>query len=71
MKYLVIEIQTLADGTVANLVTAHNTLADAETKYHQVLAAAVKSNTKYHSSIIITEKGEWLKGETYDHSNQS
>ena len=71
MKYLVIEIQTLMDGTVANIVTAYDTLADAESKMHQILAAAAKSNTKYHSAIILTERGEWWKGESYDHTNQS
>lgn len=70
MKYLLIEIQTGNDGKISNIVTSHDTKPEAETKYHQVLAAAATSNTKYHSAVMLNEKGEWEKGETYDHSEE-
>ena len=67
MKYLVIEIQTTEGGSVAQIVTIHDTLAEAEQKYHQVLSYAAVSSLKYHSVVILNSKGEWHKGETYEH----
>lgn len=40
MKYIVIESQ-VQDGTVANLVTAHDNPQQARAKYHAILSAAV------------------------------
>lgn len=68
MKYLVIEIQTTAGGSVAQIVTIHDTKAEAEQKYHQVLSFAAVSELAYHSVVILNAKGEWEKGETYDHT---
>ena len=42
MKYIVIELQ-VQDGTVANIVTAHDNLQQARAKYHSVLSAAAVS----------------------------
>lgn len=69
MKYLVIEIQTAADGAIAQLVTTHDTKAAAEQKYHQILSFAAVSDLAYHSVVILNGKGEWEKGETYDHTS--
>lgn len=70
MKYLVIELQTAKDGSVAHLETVYDTKAEAEQKYHQILSyAAVSGETlSCHSAVILTNKGEWYKGEPYDHS---
>lgn len=67
MKYLVIEIQTAADGTVAPLLTVHDTQAEAEQKYHQVLSFASVSDLDYHSAAMLTDQGDWVKSETYNH----
>ena len=69
MKYLVIEIQTTAGGSVAQIVTIHDTKAEAEQKYHQVLSYAAVSDLAYHSVVILNAKGEWEKGETYNHTS--
>lgn len=71
MKYLVIEIQTTADGSVSQIVTVHSTKQEAEQKFHQILSYAAASDLAYHSAVILNAKGEWEKGETYDHTNQS
>lgn len=67
MKYIVIEIQTTAGGSVAQLVTIHDTKAEAEQKFHQILSYAAVSDLTYHSVVILNSKGEWEKGETYVH----
>ncbi len=70
MKYVVIELQTAKNGTVAHLETVHDTKAEAEQKYHQILSYAAVSGEALscHSAVILTSNGEWYKGETYDHS---
>lgn len=67
MKYIVIEVQTANDGTVAYLATVHETKQDAEQKFHQILSYAAVSDKKYHSAVILNDRGEWIKGETYEH----
>jgi hypothetical protein len=65
--YIVIELQKNADGAVANLVTSHNTLAEAESKYYSVLAAAALSTIPVHSAIIVSEEGFPVKNQCYKH----
>jgi hypothetical protein len=67
MNYLVVEMQTSADGVLSHLETVHKTKAEAEQKYHQILSYAAVSNLPYHSAIIISEKGEWIAADTYPH----
>ena len=38
MKYIVVEMQKNADGVVSNLVTAHDSLAEAESKFYSILS---------------------------------
>lgn len=65
MKYLVIELQTAADGSVANLVTAHDTRNAAESKYHHVLAAAAVSNLPVHAAVLIASDGGFIAAQSY------
>ena len=67
MKYIVIELQKNAEGVVSNLVTAHETLAEAESKYHSILAAAAVSTIPVHSAIIVSEEGFPVKYQCYKH----
>ena len=52
-KYVVVELQTMNDGTVANLVTQHETREEAESKFHSVLAAAAVSGLPVHGSVLM------------------
>lgn len=65
--FVVIELQKNADGKVANLVTAHDTQAEAESKYHSILAAAAISNLPCHSAIIVSEEGFPIMHQCYKH----
>lgn len=65
--YIVIELQKNADGQVANLVTSHNTLAEAESKYHTIMAAAAVNEVPIHSAIIVSEEGFPVMHKCYKH----
>ena len=65
--FVVIELQKNADGVVSNIVTSHETQADAESKYHYVLAAAAVSENPVHSAVLISEEGFPIMHQCYKH----
>ena len=67
MKYIVIELQTQADGTVTNLVSPYDTLNEAESKFHQILMYAATSSLAVHAAVILTSEGYMMKNECYKH----
>ena len=70
MKYIVIEIQTNADGSVGTLLTAYDRREEAESKYHTVLAAAARSELPMHSAVILTNDGLMFARESYEHKEE-
>lgn len=67
MKYIVIEIQKNAEGVVSNIVTSFENLAEAESAYYSVLAAAAISNVPVHSAIIVSEEAFPVRNQCYKH----
>ena len=65
--YIVIELQKNVDGHVANIVTEHSTLAEAESKYHAILSAASISTIPAHSAVIVSEEGFPVAHKCYKH----
>lgn len=65
--YLVMEIQKSNKGQVSQLVTSHTERAEAENKYHTVLAYASVSSVDIHSAVMLTDEGDMVKKETYYH----
>lgn len=65
--YIVIELQKNNEGQVANIVTSHNSLAEAESKYYSILAGAAISEVPVHSAIIVSEEGFPVKYSCYKH----
>ena len=63
--YIVIEIQT--SSTVATIVTQHATRAEAESKYHTILAAAAISQVPKHGAILLSDEGFPLMNYCYKH----
>lgn len=67
--FIVVEIQT--DKTSAILATAYEDMLEAENKYHTVLAAASISSVPVHSCSMLTEDGELIKHDSYDHREEN
>lgn len=67
-KYIVIELQTAADGTVANIVTAYDTQLQAESAYHSILAAAAVSSVPSHAAVMLGSDGDYMDAHCYEHS---
>lgn len=65
--YIVIELQKNAAGNVSNIVTDKPTLAEAESAYYSILAAAAVSSVPVHSAIIVSEEGFPVKYQCYKH----
>lgn len=64
--YVVIELQKIGDQ-MANIVTSHNTLADAQYKFHTVAAAAAISQVEKHSVTLLNEDGFPVERTTFEH----
>ena len=71
MKYIVIELQESADGQVSNIVTSHDTVNEAESKYHAVLSAAAVSSVPVHSAIMVNSHGGYINSQSYDHTGET
>lgn len=69
MKYIVIEIQNNG-GTVSTLTTTFDTLNEAKSSYHSILAAAAISSVDIHAATIIDELGIQRYSEYFDHRQQ-
>lgn len=67
MKYIVIELQKNKEGVVSNIVTSHNTLAEAESKFYTILSYAAVNDVPVHSAIIVSEEGFPVKNQCYKH----
>lgn len=65
--YIVVELQKNAEGVVSNIVTSHPTLAEAESKFYSILAAAAVGSVPVHSAIIVSEEGFPVKHQCYKH----
>lgn len=65
MFYIIIETQVAANGAVSCLTTTFEDEADADAKFHTVLAAAAKSSLPYHSCHKMRE-GITVEGKVYD-----
>lgn len=70
MKYLVIEMQTLSNGTMSTLTYAFDDEASALAKWHEILSTAVKSALPVHAAALMTNTGICLRSEHYEHEQE-
>ena len=63
--FIVLEIQN-----TATLVNAYSTRNEAENKYHTILAYAAISSVEKHSAVMLTNEGEYIKSECFEHEVQ-
>lgn len=66
-KYVVVEMQTNSDGTVATLTNNFDNLDAAYNKYYTVLAYAAVSTIPKHSAMILTTNGQVWESKYFDH----
>ena len=67
MKYLVLEIQTAADGKVATIITAKDELNEAMSAFYMILAAAAVSTVPVHAAVLLMNNGAVIKSDVFDH----
>lgn len=65
MNYVVLEMQTYADGTTASLVDSFADKKLAEQKYHTALSYAAVSGLPMHTVMMVTSTGSHMKEEHY------
>lgn len=68
--YIVIEIQTNADGTVGNIVQAYANQNEAYSRYHSVLASAAISSLPRHAAVILVNDGHPLEFRCFEHGGE-
>ena len=66
MKYIVVELQTYTDGTFGHLVWDYDKIAEAESKYYTVMAAAAISEVPIHACSLLDATGRLLLHAYYD-----
>lgn len=67
MKYIVIEIQKAADGTVAiPPINTYDSFFEALSRYHTILAAAAVSNVPVHTAVVLNEVGQEIRMDSYN-----
>lgn len=69
--YIVIEIQTNANGEVGTLINQYEARNQAESKYHQILTSASVSNLPVHTALILKDEGVVLRAECYKNGETS
>ncbi len=65
--FIVIELQTNANGTVSSILTAHDTLDEARNKYFTVLAAAAVSQLPCHAAVLLGANGVPIEYRHFEH----
>jgi hypothetical protein len=70
MKYIIIELQRFADGTVG--VPPVNTADDflnAKSVFHTKCGVAAISSVPVHSVVLLTEAGQTMAYESFNHED--
>lgn len=70
MNYIVIEIQTYADGTTGILSDSYSELTAAWQKYYTVLAAAAVSSVTVHTALIMSNDGRPIESKCFKHGTE-
>lgn len=65
--FIVIELQTSANGQVSNIVTSHATIEQAYSKFYTILAAAAVSSVPVHAATILNNYGEEIDHKAFEH----
>ena len=66
-KFIVVEMQTQADGTITTLTNDFANLDAAYNKYYTVLAYAAISTVARHSAVLMSNGGIVWESKYFDH----
>lgn len=67
MKYLVLEIQTSAGGTVGiPPIASFDTLREAQARYYAILSAAAASSLPLHCAAIMDNTGRLIERQSFE-----
>jgi len=66
--YIILETQTNANGTLGTIVSQYEDRNQAESKYHQVLAAAALSTLPRHCAFMLSDEGYLYQSQCYTHT---
>lgn len=70
--FIVLEIQTEADGTVKLLPPLVKTARDgAESAFHSILSFAAVSSVAMHAAVLMTNEGTVLEKKAYTHEQEA
>lgn len=64
--FIVVELQKNGNQ-MGNIVTAHETLQDAQHKFHTVAAAAAISSVEKHSVVLLDDDGFIIERTIFEH----
>lgn len=67
LRYVVIEMQTDAEGTVVSLTDSFDNLDAAYNKYYTILAYAAISTLPRHAASLLTNDGLLYESKSFDH----
>lgn len=70
MKFIVLEVQKFANGSISTPAYAYDTKQSADAKYHSILAAAAVSTLPVHTCVMLTEEGMFIKSECFTHEQE-
>lgn len=67
--YVVLELQKTGER-ISTLVTQHDTLNEAKSKFFAILSVAAGSPLDRHYVSILTEKGQSIMNDGFDHNKE-
>lgn len=68
--FIVIEMQTNNGATAIVPPSTHTDINVAYQKYYTILAAAAVSKVECHTAVILTETGQVVRSETFNHEQE-
>lgn len=65
--YIIMEVQSFANGGISTLCYDYSDKNKAEQKYHTVLASAAVSTLPRHTCFMLMDNGQVIRSESYEH----
>lgn len=70
-SYIVLELQTDAEGNVASIMNSYDNINQADSAYYLALSSAAISSVKIHTLMMFTPTGQTIKSDYYKHATES